>query len=301
VADLSGALRRRQYGRNHAYYFGDQKVPGVTTIKGVLDKGNLLGWAAGAAAQVVANNARVKSGHLIVDGDEMWEELRELDDKLPPAPNIEKLIGALKWRHNVVRDVAANRGTEVHHLAEQLTAGDEIKVPEPLVGHVDAYIDWWKAWKPTNARAEISVGSRRWGGWGGQLDLLCDIEGLGRCLIDLKTSASGVYGDTAIQLAGYRYAQVMLDDAGAEQPMPDIDWCGVLHVRADGCDLYPFRVDDDVLRLFSYCRAVYALWLEPFKEGWPGPAETKPKYADGAWGDSVKGEVIRPEDVRGAA
>ena len=34
MADLSGPLRRRNYGRNHAYYFGDHKVPGVTTIIG---------------------------------------------------------------------------------------------------------------------------------------------------------------------------------------------------------------------------------------------------------------------------
>lgn len=135
----------------------------------------------------------------------------------------------------------------------------------------------------------MSIGSRQWGGWGGTLDLLCTIEGLGRCLVDIKTSASGVYGDTALQLAGYRYAQVCLDDDGAEQPMPDVDWCGVIWVRADGFDFYPYKVGEEELRLFSYCRAVYGLWLEPF---------AGEKYPDMRWGDTVKGAPILPEDVR---
>lgn len=289
TADLTGPLRRKNHGRNHSYYFGDHKVPGVTTIIGVRDKANLKGWAAGCAAEVVANVARVRDGHLEVNGDELWAELRSLDERLPVKPSLPKLVDGLKWRHNKERDVAANRGTEVHRLAEQLTDGHEVTVPDELAGHVDAYIDWWTTWTPTSPWSEVSIGDRRWGGWGGTLDLLCEIEGLGRCLVDIKTSGSGVYGDTALQLAGYRFAQVCLDDEGAEAPMPEVDWCGVLWVRADGWDFYPYRVGPEELRLFSYCRAIYGLWLEPF---------AGEKYPDMRWGDSVKGVPIRPEDVR---
>lgn len=292
MADLSGPLRRKNHGRNHSYHFGNHKVPGVTTIIGVRDKANLKGWAAGCAAEVVANAARVKDGRLLIDGDELWAELRRLDTMLPSKPSLPKLVDALKWRHNKERDAAANRGTEVHRLAEKLTAGEQVNVPDELVGCVDSYIDWFEAWGPTNTRSEVSVGARRHGGWGGTLDLLCEIEGLGRCLVDIKTSGSGVYGDTALQLAGYRYAEVCLDDDGNEAPMPEVDWCGVLWVRADGCDLYPYRVGPAEKRLFEYCRAVYALWLEPF---------AGEKYPDMRWGDSVKGEAITPDQVRGAA
>jgi hypothetical protein len=300
VADLSGPLRRRQYGRNHAYFFGDQKVPGVTTIIGIRDKAGLKKWAAGVAAELVANAARVKDGKLTIDGDDLWAEMRALDDKLPMKPSLPKLVDGLTWAHNKSRDIAANRGTEVHRYAEELTGGAQVDVPEPLVGHVDAYIDWWDTWQPTNTRSEVSVGSRQWGGWGGTLDLLCDIDGLGRCLVDIKTSQSGVYGDTALQMAGYRYAQVALDGDGNEEPMPEVDWCGVLWLRADGWDLFPFRVGPAEERLFAYCRGVYALWQEPFAELWPGPGD-RPRYADMAWGDSVKGQAIRPEDVRRAS
>lgn len=289
MADLTGALRRRNYGRNHAYFFGDHKVPGVTTIIGVRDKANLKGWAAGVAAEVVANNAKAKDGHLEIDGDALWADLRELDEKLPIKPSLPKLVDGLKWRHNKTRDAAANRGTEVHGLAEKLTDGAQVNVPDALVGHVDAYIAWWEQWQPTETVSEFSCGSRLYGGWGGTGDLICTIDGLGRCLVDIKTGASGVYGDTALQLAGYRYSEVILDADGNEAPMPEVDWCGVLWLRADGFDFYPYRVGPAERTLFHYCRAVYGLWLEPF---------AGEKYPDMRWGDEVKGAPIRPEDVR---
>lgn len=296
MVDLTGPLKRRNYGRNHGYTFGDVKVPGVTTVIGIRDKAGLKKWAAGVAAELVANASSTRGGRLEVDGEQLWADMRALDDKLPTKPSLPKLVDGLTWAHNKSRDLAANRGTEVHRIAEQLTAGDEVRVPDELVGHVDAYVDWWEAWQPSDPITELAVGSRRWGGWGGTLDMIATIEGLGRCLVDIKTSGSGVYGDTALQLAGYRYAQVCLLD-GEEQPMPEVDWCGVLWLRADGWDFYPFTVGDEELRLFSYCRAVYSLWIEPWKERWSGSGQA-PRYPDMAWGDSVKGAPIRPEDVR---
>lgn len=62
VPDLSAPLRRKNHGKNHSYWFGDHKVPGVTTITGSLDKPGLLKWAAEEAAEVVANATKVEDG-----------------------------------------------------------------------------------------------------------------------------------------------------------------------------------------------------------------------------------------------
>lgn len=286
--DLSGPLQRRNYGRNHGYQFGDVKVPGVTTIIGVLDKPALTGWAAGEAAEVVGNATR-KDGHLlVVDVEEMWDDLRSKDDRMPPEPTRTKLVEGLKWRHRKSRDELANRGTEVHRIAEQLTRGREVDVPEALTGHVDAYIDWWTTWAPIDPMVELSVGSRRYGGWGGTLDMICTLPGLGRALVDIKTNRSGPFGEVALQLAGYRYAEVYLDDDGVEQPMPEVDWCGVLWLRADGWDLFPYVADREVFRHFLYCRGVYGFVKEP-KEG--------ELDAGRLWSRSVKGDALRLEDV----
>lgn len=274
MADLSGPLRRRNHGKNHSYVFGDVKVPGVTTVKGILDKPALVGWAANTTAEFVADHIVERNGHLVAD--ELWSDLRELSKQgkfpLPEKFSRTKLAKELAWVRNKVRDAAANRGTEVHRLAEQIVAGAQVEVPEPLVGFVDAYIDWLRAYEPVDVLSELPIGYRRYGGYAGTLDmiatidgaLLTDVEGRPlapgpkRCLVDIKTSGSGVYGDTALQLAGYRFAEVYLDpESGEEMPMPDLDWCGVLWVRADGWDLYPFDVDEELHRQFLYLRAVF--------------------------------------------
>jgi hypothetical protein len=55
-----------------------------------------------------------------------------------------------------------------------------------------------------------------------------------RLLIDLKTNRSGIFGETALQLAGYRHADTYLDEDGNEQPMLEVDGCAAVHITADG-------------------------------------------------------------------
>ena len=43
---------------------------------------------------------------------------------------------------------------------------------------------------------------------------------------------------------------------GETVPMPEVDWCGVIWVRADGYDLYPFEAGPAQFRTFLYCRQV---------------------------------------------
>jgi hypothetical protein len=70
-------------------------------------------------------------------------------------------------------------------------------------------------------------------------------------LLDFKTSRSGAFGDTAFQLAAYRYADAWL--YGDTENVPKIvDECGVVWLRADGYDLYPYHADKSVHRQFLY-------------------------------------------------
>ena len=74
-------------------------------------------------------------------------------------------------------------------------------------------------------------------------------------LIDLKTNRSGPFGEVALQLAAYRHAEVALID-NETVPMPPVDWCGVLWLRADGYDLYPFDAGPAQFRSFLYVQQV---------------------------------------------
>lgn len=256
--------RKIRRGRGHSYELDGEKCPGVTTILGEgLPKPFLVGWAARTVAEYTTNRLVYRDGHVIAD--DLVEDLKAFNDtrrypeKLTgdfPRLGLTKLLGQVQYAD---RDEAANRGTEVHRLAEQLAAGEEVEVPEPLVGHVDAYLRFLEEWQPSDALLEVTVVNRRYR-YMGTLDMVATIPGLGRCLLDIKTSKA-VYTDSALQLAGYRFAETIVDDDGTETDMDDIDFVGVIHVRADGYDLVPMRAGAEEFRIFLYCNEV-ARWRD---------------------------------------
>lgn len=228
-------VRRREYGRGHGYVDANGvKVPGVTTILGDgLPKKALINWAANSTAEYAVDH---------------WDELGQLS----PSARLKKLQGA---RYED-RDTAANRGTAVHNLAEKLVQGEEVEVPDELAGHVESYVQFLDDWEIEPVLVEAVVMSHKHG-YAGTLDLLADCPTRGtRALMDIKTSRSGIFGETALQTAAYRYADVYVDADGAEQPMLDVDEVLAIHVRADGYDLRPLVAGPQQLRQFLYARQI---------------------------------------------
>ena len=72
----------------------------------------------------------------------------------------------------------------------------------------------------------------------------------------LSDFSTRIYSDTALQLAAYRYSTHYLDDDGAAVPMSPVDWCGVIHIRADGYSVVEMRADEYVLRRMRYVAAL---------------------------------------------
>lgn len=271
----AGKTRIINRGRGHSYELDGTKVPGVTTIIGDgIPKPALVGWAAGSVGDFVADRLKVVDGHILADDvvDDLVEIGAKRDRPIPrwqdtgKLPRV-KLADGFKGLPYADRDAAGNRGTEVHKLAQQLAEGEEVTPPPELLGHVDSYLKFRDDWLPANELLELVVinRSRR---YMGRLDLICDLEAapdLGTCLIDVKTNRSGPFGEVALQLAAYRYAETFLDDDGAEQPMPEIDTCAALWVRADGYDLYPYDCGPDQFRAFLYAQQV-AAWCSTSRE-----------------------------------
>lgn len=271
--------RIQRHGNGHSYFLDGEKVPGVTTIlSNGIPKPGLVNWAANTVADAVVNGltlARTPDGATRIVADNLVQELldwnesrgsyaiRVGNEKLPRLA-LAKILASLRYRDT---DEASKKGTAVHNLAEKLGRGEEVEVPEHLSGHVDSYLRFLDEWDPQGALLERVVVNRRWR-YMGKLDLIADFERYGRGLLDVKTSRSGVYAETALQLAGYRYAETMLDGE-TEVPMPEVDWCGVVWVRADGYDVYRMDVTPATFRTFLYAKQV-GEWLD-FKEG---PAAT---------------------------
>ena len=225
-------FKRRNYGKGHAYYLGDRKLDGVTTvISNGLPKPALVKWAANSAADLACDE---------------WDELAEL----PISERRKRIAGA----PGAKRNAAAVKGTRIHALADKLANGEEVQVPDELAGHVDSCVRFLDEFDVVTVCTEMPVYHDRYL-YAGTFDLIADVAGE-RWLLDFKTSASGAYGDTAFQLAAYRYATHMLGENGVERPMLPVDNCGVAWLRADGFDLYPYHVDESVFRQFLYIQQV---------------------------------------------
>jgi hypothetical protein len=266
----AAATKRVSTGRGH-YYKLDGKTAkgrGVTTLIGnAMPKGGLTTWAANSAAACA------------VDERDIWEPLAE--------QSRDAAYDYLRNAHTRDRDKAAGRGTEVHRLAEKLAAGQEVDVPDELLGHVDAYLEFREMWQPTDEIIE-GVVINRTQNYLGTFDSIATLPGWNpdaspaRILYDIKTNRSGVYPETVLQLAAYRYAETFLPDpdGGDELPMPEVDGCAVLHIRTDGFSLIPVEAGPRAFRQFLY----EVQTAEFIGSGW--------KEEDKGWGHKAIGTAI---------
>ena len=227
----------RFYPSAHRYKLDGAWVPGVTTILGVLDKPAIPKWAAGQVAEYVADNP---------DG---IEHLRNMGR----GPMVDALK-RLPWER---RDQAGVRGTDVHDIAERIVNGAEVDVPEHLVGHVESCLAFMDDWQIRPVLVEAVVGSRAHQ-YAGKLDLVADHARGPRAIFDYKTTASGIYKETAFQNAAYAFAEFHGEN-GDEKPMADvgIEASFGVHVRADGYDVYPLAYGADVHDEFLCIRRAF--------------------------------------------
>lgn len=200
------------------------RATGATTLlDGGIPKPNLIYWAGKTVAEYVKDNPldvellRERDG---VDGFDMVKELASQPNK--------------------VRDEAAVRGSAVHDLAEKLLHGEQVDVPDDLAPYVDGYLRLIDEWGIKPVLTETSVGNRaNW--YVGRLDSIVRIGALGDCLVllDWKTSR-GVYGETALQTAGYARAEFYVTDEepDVEIPLPQVERTMVCHITPDGSFLY---------------------------------------------------------------
>lgn len=199
-------------GRGYTHPITHEIVPSVTTVLGVLDKPALPRWAAKEVAEFATKHK------------DSWINL-------PPDAAVDMLKGS-PWR---TRDKAAAAGTDAHEYCEALLKG-EVSIDSPFdppglgnaAGNLRAIL---KKLQPQPLLIEGTVWSHKYG-FAGSFDGIHIIDGK-VTLVDLKTS-TGVYPDYSIQLAAYKYAEVILRTDGTETPVPPITNCQIWHAPKEG-------------------------------------------------------------------
>jgi hypothetical protein len=240
VTTFTPPVTRKQRGKNHSYVDANgHLIPGVTTILGNgVPKPALINWAASATAEYAVDH---------------WDELGDA----PVAARLKTLNGA---RYETT-DKAKKRGTEVHAYGERLVKGESVKgIPDELRGHTEAYVRFLDQFHVDPVLIEATVVSYKYG-YAGTLDLIADLAtgddgAVERWLLDLKTNEKGIYGETALQLAAYRYAEKYLGDDGKEHDMIPVQRTGAIHITSDAAQLIPTTSGEGQLRAFWYAGQV---------------------------------------------
>lgn len=204
----------------HRYTMGSKRMPGVTTILGVLDKPALVWWGMRvglrAAAQIVQEyDVSTFSTDPQIDGKN-------------DVGDWEKATKELKLTTNHVRDNAGARGNIAHAGAEEWiktqkpfdlsTASGEAK------GYYQSAASFFVEVDAEWLASEVMVWSmKRW--YAGTFDLLARVNGK-LVLLDLKTSKD-VYDTHWLQLCAY-------EGARRELKLDPVEGIGVVHLTPDG-------------------------------------------------------------------
>lgn len=247
-------LVRLNRGKNHSYKLDGKPVQGVTTLisKG-MPKPAMPYWSARTVAEFVADTPTdVLCAYRQLGRDGMVKVLKDVP-----------------WTR---RDEAAARGTEVHALADLLARGERVDVPDHIAGHVESAVRFLDDWRIAPVLTETLVGSRaHW--YAGTLDVVADLPDGRRAILDYKTSASGIWPETALQLAAYRLAEFYIGPDGREMWMADvgINCAYAVWLRSDGYDVIPVNTGPEVFEMFRAV-AYVARRMDGMKE-WIGEAE----------------------------
>jgi hypothetical protein len=244
------------------YWLDRERVPSVTGITRMVgDHGGLIG----AAAKEAAAWSAIHAAELDQLGEEEWRQLAS---------------GA----HRRAWNRAADHGTQVHKLAESLVYGQPLPAeaedgtPWPDEAYDSAqqlarFFDTWQVQPIAHEALVFHEGDR----WGGRFDLLAELAGGGRWLLDYKTGQSGIWPEVSLQLAAYAHATHIVHQ-GDDKPMPHIDRAAAVWVRPDKWELVPVAVGDSVYEVFRHAMHV-AAWAKLDRDQSVGAPMAEPEVA----------------------
>lgn len=237
--------------KRDAYIIDGKHVPGVSAVKGIIDKPHLIPWA-------------LKEGGL-------WLEKNWKPGVAYSAIEIEYMIKEMKRQWRVRRDTAGDFGDNVHELVGSWIEGQIkdlslVRDPKERIA-LENFIDVTRGW--TWHASEVEVLNREFG-FGGTSDGLASLPGGMVVIPDVKTS-NYTGPDHTLQIAMYSHpASVPVDhdnpelEAKLRALWPQIQEGRILHFNKD-------RLTWEVLR-----RDVKSHW--PYIQHFRGVLAWKDKF-----------------------
>lgn len=228
--------RLARSARGGRYYeVGGERYWSVTTILQGVPKPALPRWAAKAAAEWTIGN--LPAVNAMAESD--------------PAAAVEAIKQA-PWRESRKK---MDLGSEVHAIAEAWAMGTELpEWSDEAAPFLSSFAGFLEEWSPTFEMTEATVANHQYR-YAGTLDSIMVLDGR-RVIADYKTGKD-IYPESALQLAAYRYAEIVLMEDGSEVALPEVDGGVVIHLTDRGVRVIPVRCDRPVFESFLFVREVW--------------------------------------------
>lgn len=214
------------------------KVPGVTSVVGMLPKDFLTYWAAKESAEAAVTN---------------WDIVSKLVQRDPTGA-----VDYLKGAHRRKSKAASDLGSAAHDMFERQARGDTINlrhVHADIKPHVRWFDEFLQEIQPEFLHLEETVWSDAHQ-YAGSFDAIARVDGE-IVVLDWKTSKA-VYDSVALQLSAYRYAdRIIRAEDGQSVDVPAMHGGAVLHVRPEGWSFVPVECGEVVYGAFLALREVF--------------------------------------------
>lgn len=256
-------------GRQYQHPVTGQMVPSVTSVLDALAKDALVNWKVDVTAEYAVDNVEILA-------------------RLDRAAAID-LVKRAQYRSS---KTAAERGTDVHAILEDLARGVQV-IRTPSNGWV---LDAWEALNREFDIEVLEVEPTFWHpgivtdedgnpdlGYAGSADLVARINGV-LAVLDWKTTASGIWPETCLQLCAYGMAPQIIRPTGevvdfretygivqetyAVWVRPD-DTDSPKYVGPEGWALIPMHYTEKVWRAFRAARIAWE-WQQVDSKGTVG-------------------------------
>jgi len=222
------------------------RVPGVSAVLNMMAKPALMRWAAKEAAIFAVENQATIGALARTDKQAAVD-----------------LIKGAPWRKS---GKAADTGSQVHGLVERLMLDKRsgvqsaFKIPQGTMPYLRSYAAFLQEFSADPEAIEVTVWDAGYG-YAGTLDSIFTMTVDGQritALVDVKTGASGVWPEAALQQTAYARAGQMLDpETGQRLKMVPIDRAFALWLRPEGWALIPLSTSDRNWDQFLRLRGSY--------------------------------------------
>ena len=234
---------------------GLEDAIGVTSVLKNLDK-EFLGYA------------RAK-----LSGQYAWDHMGSLLPLYSEGEEqafVDVVKGAATRKWNVARDL----GTAVHNIFERLLLGEKIGSVHPEhKGFLEQAEKFVKEFDVEAIHVEKTCWNTRLN-YAGTADLFAKVAGE-TIVLDLKTGASGIFPETALQLAAYANAEFLLEPDGTRLELPQLEGAAALSLRPDTFSVIPCRIDEEVFNVFEHLVGV-SKWQRGLSRSVLGPPVQAP-------------------------